>query len=639
MAVGFTQVHWRYDGNADKAFSAGVRFYTRGEYSLAAAEFEKLLRLSPHQRTTSSYVMLGKSRFNLAQYAEAVKISKQFLDKHPESNYISDAHYVLSICYLKLRRYDDALMHALISSDVPTNPKLQNQALSIAERLSDSKLSIEELKEISAEVSSVVARDFINMKIGERYLSLGNFLLAEHWLTLVARRKPAGRYSSRASDALDRIKRGLALKIGALLPLKSSTGKPDQGEQFLSGMQLALEEIGPQLSSTIRITLDPRDTRRERTRAIQQFQELANDANVVAVLGPIFSDEAFAVGELATQYGVPLLSPTASADGVAALGRFVFQANPDLTTRGRAAARFSVSALGLTIFGILAPNEGHGKAIADAFAQELNIVGGRVAAYETYAENETDFREQFTRLRRSSFTAAAEPEISFARNFSSRQIMQMIEAGARPRVIDSLLDRGTSIGVTKLFGTRGRRIADSLGIKTIVREISTDSPSVVVAGIQALFVPIPSSEQIGIITSQMAYHGLSAQLLGTGEWNDPDELELHRRYADGVIFFSDSYTAPDDTQYLRIANTYQERYRRKPSSAVLFGFDAMNLVLALIRKGALTRTQLADELSLVENFAAIHSPITLSQGRVNCELHVLQYKGGVIKKIGEATLR
>ena len=64
-------------------------------------------------------------------------------------------------------------------------------------------------------------------------------------------------------------------------------------------------------------------------------------------------------------------------------------------------------------------------------------------------------------------------------------------------------------------------------------------------GIDALFVPIASADEIPIVSSQIKYFNIQAQMLGTGDWNDVAMLDLNRQYTDGIVFFADS--SPDVT--------------------------------------------------------------------------------------------
>jgi len=88
--------------------------------------------------------------------------------------------------------------------------------------------------------------------------------------------------------------------------------------------------------------------------------------------------------------------------------------------------------------------------------------------------------------------------------------------------------------VESLFGNNGRRVADSMKIPTQRIRAKYDSLGMPVAAFDAIFLPISSLEEIGIVTSQLRYFNFQAQLLGNGNWYEPNELEQQRQYCNGI---------------------------------------------------------------------------------------------------------
>jgi ABC-type branched-subunit amino acid transport system substrate-binding protein len=67
----------------------------------------------------------------------------------------------------------------------------------------------------------------------------------------------------------------------------------------------------------------------------------------------------------------------------------------------------------------------------------------------------------------------------------------------------------------------------------------------------------------------------------------------------------------------------------------MIGYDAMKLLLRAIRQGATRREEIVSALSSSRPLQGVHSKLILGQGRVNSFLTLLQFKGRVIRKIGE----
>lgn len=636
-----SQSRWEYNKDAERRFSAALKKYTHGEFSDAAAEFEYLLKLPPHQRTTAAHIMLGKAYLQAKQLRESVKVLKQFIDSYPESFYIDDAYYTLGLNYEMQHRLDDALVQFLEALEVTDDPKLHARALSLCERLADEKLTLPMLEDVLRDVHNPDSRDFLSIKIAEKYLATANVIMGEKILEPVVKGTPPSPYSSRAQALLEKIRLGVNVKIGVLLPLMNRATQKQlkaYGEEFLLGMQFALEEQRTLRNSLVDISLEVRDTERDLAIAAKQTQEIANDKSVVAILGPIFNAEAVSCAGIANAKEIPLITPAANADGIAAVGPYVFQANPDISTQGIAAAQYVTSVLGMRALAVLAPNDGNGKTMAAAFAHEALSRGAKILAIEWYPPGTTDLREQLMRIRRVSLTEA-EPLLSFAEQFSQSDIMHMVEAGVKPRTIDSLMDRSATVSVDKLFGPNGKHIADSLHLHTFVPEMNVENLELPAAGVQAIYMPINSPEEIGILTSQIIYYNIKCQLLGSGQWYDRVELDTHKRYADGVIFFSDFFLDTGDSLYTHFAKRWYEKTKKKVSTNVVLGYDVLHLVSNAIFEGATTRDRLTQMLSTYQHVPGLHGKVTLKRNRVNSELHVLQFKDEDIKKIAEVSIQ
>jgi ABC-type branched-subunit amino acid transport system substrate-binding protein len=156
-----------------------------------------------------------------------------------------------------------------------------------------------------------------------------------------------------------------------------------------------------------------------------------------------------------------------------------------------------------------------------------------------------------------------------------------------------------------------------------------------VTTIDALFLPIASAAEIAIVTSQVRYFNFQTQLLGTGNWNDINELDQNRLYANGVVFATDAYWEEIDQQYRNFVRSYRASLARSPTSNAMFGYDAMKLVLRLIRNGATRREDIISALGTVRSFQGVHSKICFSESRVNSCLTLLQFKNRSLKKVGE----
>ena len=183
-----------------------------------------------------------------------------------------------------------------------------------------------------------------------------------------------------------------------------------------------------------------------------------------AIIGPISSNEVFASAGIANERGVPLITPTATANGIAAIGPFIFQANPDYDTRGRDAAAFAYNTLGARNFAVLAPTDVAGKQLAESFIAEVNSLGGEMIDVQWYAAGSVDLRTELMSMRRKALERLEVPTIDFSAKMRQSELNKFIKWGVNQHVLDSLIERGLTAPVTLLFGSRGKQIADSLKI-------------------------------------------------------------------------------------------------------------------------------------------------------------------------------
>ncbi|MEK7748633.1 MAG: ABC transporter substrate-binding protein, partial [Bacteroidota bacterium] len=255
-----------------------------------------------------------------------------------------------------------------------------------------------------------------------------------------------------------------------------------------------------------------------------------------------------------------------------------------------------------------------------------------------YQAGATDLRTQIEAMRKKSLEKAAVPILDFSRRIKHSDINRLVAMGFSEKMLDSLMEVGGSISVDVLFGKNGTRIADSLGFVTEKPVVRIDSLGLPVENIHSIFVPIASPEEIGVVGSQLRFFNFQTQILGTGEWQDPGELDQNRQYVDSVIFSTDSYWEEKDQAYKIFSAKFQKSMKKKPTKNMLFGYDAMKVLLHVIKQGASHRNDVASQLAKVRDFPAIHSKISLVERRVNSHITLMQFRGRSIRKIGEVDI-
>ncbi|HTP79571.1 MAG TPA: penicillin-binding protein activator [Bacteroidota bacterium] len=630
-----------FSPDAERQFVEGMKFFQAGHYDSAAVYFRRHLKEFPQShRATGAYIMGGKSLYFTADYRESVKLLKDFIDRYSESLYIPDAHYTLGLDYYKEGRYEDAASEFLTVRQTARESKLLARSDRLLNLICSNNLSLAEVQLLVADATIPETRALLNVRLAEKIYQAGDVKGAVAVLKDVAALPPNIPAVGDALNLLDRIQKGGTLKVGVVLPLLLKGEDPQSREvglDFLSGIQLATDDYNR--GAATKVTLDVRDSERDPSVAARQVTELCGDEKVSAILGPLSSNEVFAGVGISNAKGVPLITPTATANGIAAVGGFVFQANPDYDVRGRAMAQYAFDKLGERRFGVLAPVDAPGKQMADAFTDQVKKCGGEVIDVQWYQSGTTDLRIQLSTMRQRALEKTEVPFVDFSAKLKKEDIDKMLMWGVNSRVVDSLSEREDSALVTFLFGPQGAHIADSLQIPTGIVKLKYDSLGLPVQNVDGLFVPIANSDEIPVVTSQIKFYNFQSQLLGTGDWNDIMQLDQNQEYTDGVIFTVDSYTDAKDPAYRQFALKYRQSNKDKPPGMnALYGYDSMKMLLSVISGGAIHRNEIAGALQNVKGFSGLHSKISFMPTRVNGYLTVMQYRGHTVRKVGEEDL-
>jgi branched-chain amino acid transport system substrate-binding protein len=85
------------------------------------------------------------------------------------------------------------------------------------------------------------------------------------------------------------------------------------------GAQLAIEQANAKGDLPVRLELLPEDTQGSKDNALPIANQLKDDTSVVAVIGPAFSGESFAVNPILGQAGIPQVTPSATNPGLNAI--------------------------------------------------------------------------------------------------------------------------------------------------------------------------------------------------------------------------------------------------------------------------------------------------------------------------------
>ncbi len=634
-----------FDEEAEELFLEGVARFEADAYQDATLLFNRILQDYPtSHRVTAAYVMKSKALLRMNRNLETARTIRTFLDRYPASSYRADAHLVLGAVFERVGRYDDAIReyrsawHAL-----PEEPsaKLFRLVIASLDSVIDQHVPVGSVRTALETSVDTDERAFLWLKIGEKEAAYENVVGASIAYDTLVRYYPRNPFGERVAALERHIGARQTLRLGVLLPLlqKSEPSAVQRlGNEIFEGISYAVNEYDSDPTTRVRVSLEVRDSERDAAVAARAVEDLARDPDVVGILGPVFSSTTSSAAAIAQELSIPLVSPTANANGIAARGNMIFQVNPDYETRGRAMARFAVLRKGFAALAVLAPRDTYGRLLAEAFMREARRLEATVLASEWYMDGSSDMKSQLRRIRRAGMLHAAEPLLGFGGTLHRSDMMKLVGLGVPLRRLDSLMAVGNAIEAHLLLGPEAKLILDSLQVPVEYDESRIDSLEYPVTSIDAIYVPISSPAEIGVVSSQIVYFHFKTQLLGSGEWGDIAELDANKRYTDGVIFESETFIDSESGTYADFVLGFTRQFNKRPTKNVLYGVDAAQLILERIRLGASTRPALALSLAETKDFRGLRSQIGFSYRRVNSWLTILQYTDDRLQRLEEISV-
>ena len=173
-----------------------------------------------------------------------------------------------------------------------------------------------------------------------------------------------------------------SIKIGVIQPSGYYTG-------FFQGAELARTQInntgGPLGKQVEFIVMDNQAERPvpDTAESVRIAKTLIEQEGVIAILGPIFSNNSMQVGPVAQQLGRPII-PSSAGEFVTAAGDFVFLIVPSTSVQGRVMAQFATDTAELaetTAATIRQADSAYTEGLTQAFEENFqNWVGKSLAA-------------------------------------------------------------------------------------------------------------------------------------------------------------------------------------------------------------------------------------------------------------------
>jgi len=371
--------------------------------------------------------------------------------------------------------------------------------------------------------------------------------------------------------------------LGVVLPLSGPFGR--FGEETLQGILLAAGIFGAADGTAPEsgVKLLIRDTAGRPELAAQAVRELAEDANVSAILGPMLSGESEAAAAAAEAAGVPLLA-LSSREEIAHERPYVFRLRTTPQQEIATLVEHLTRDLGAQRFAILYPRDRYGRGAHKLFWESVEQAGGRVVAVAAYDPEANDFAGPIRELLGFSLLSPGDEQALAQRANLERRARRL-----PPQQAAKLREEAKAI-----TGPGG-------------------SPLPPIVDFDVLFIP-ESYEKVVLIAPQLAFHeAFGMRLVGTSGWHHADLVELGRRHVEGARFTSLFFAEGRLPEIPEFTRRYEQAFSSQPEAFAAQGFDAAQLVLLQLARGKTSRDALRDGVLAVQGFPGVSGVLSLQE--------------------------
>lgn len=419
-----------------QSMETGIRLYQEGDYSRALQVFDDF------EDDPLALLFIGKSHFSLGNFL----VAKNNLSR-VDSSYMevfTEAQYTSALADFQLKNFTPALEKLHYIKESRGTSSVRREAVTFYFQILN-YLSIDQrFKVFNATKYDQIRLDLVKSAIGKVHYNTASILLDKYLETAMnpdlnqirqveMALSDSARYMAAYNpDAYPEAPEGMAYNIGVALPaFDINSPNYEIAQNLYFGIQLAVEDFNSQNTSK-KAFLSFKDTQADAAHADPVFNELVWKHNVDAIIGPLFSEEAFIFSKFAEIYQVPLITPLANADSLNLDLSYTFQLNPIFSIHGKKMAQHAVNTLGYDTLTVIADRGSLGEASAIAFRNEAIRLGAEILKYYS-----VDLESQGYDI--SEFTTFLNPLTDTLTNYTIDAIYAPFTGQAAATLTNSLL--------------------------------------------------------------------------------------------------------------------------------------------------------------------------------------------------------
>lgn len=584
----------------DALYRAGVLAFEEGDYVQARKSLNELVFENPlHPKADDARLKAGLAAVELKAWRDAYQTLSTLLERlSGEDKRLAEEG--LAKAAAATQQFSEALRMALKKVDAAQTPEDTKAALDELQVVVETKTDFRSIAEAWEGLSpSSPAWPLLTFKLARVYYHLRDYPRLEERLDALLEKAPNSPWAKDAQALKARVSRRAQVRpkaIGAVLPM---SGKYKAfGETTLRGLQLALK--GSEVELVVK------DTQGDPALTGKLVEELALDDGVIAIVGPLLTDDARRAALVAEELQVPLIT-LSRAPQLTEIGPYVFRTMVTNEQQAEALADYAMGTLGYKSFAMLYPNTPFGVELTNEFWDAIVKRGGEVRGVESYDHDQKTFTEEAKKLvgryyledRYDYIEQLREIREKDTDEFHRRKAIEKMKAKLDP-VVDF----------------------EALLIPDAWQTVSLVAPALAVEDIITNACDKRDLERIQKTTGKA--HLKTVTLLGPSTWSspkgqsgDPMLIERGGKYVLCSVFVDTFFEGSDRAGTKTFVKAFREAYRDATITLLdVVGYDTGAIVKNVVEKGQPgTREAFRERLAGLKNFEGATTSISFDDKR------------------------
>jgi ABC-type branched-subunit amino acid transport system substrate-binding protein/outer membrane protein assembly factor BamD (BamD/ComL family) len=570
-----------------ESWAIATKMIQNGKYAEAVAPLESITqRMWDSPLGDKACALLIEAQLLSKAPKKAAWNAKRFLDSKPASVYRDRVESVVAFQKIQDGNVFSGVEDLFRVFAYSKNPAAKARAKdAILQVLASSLLG-------SGELQSLVERNlrdkdilaYLNLQLGREHQTEGRWKAARLDYSRVIHDNegtPVGDAAQQGLSALEDLGNGMP-SILVVAPLSGDYS--DFGLEMVQGALLAYEEFTAKNGKKLLLRIV--DDRADPVRAIRRVQNAMENDAIVGIVGPMMSPAATAVGAwLATTYPqIPMITPTATDEGIASLGTNVFQLNVPTASLARSVADYALRCLDAHEFAIFSPLNDYGRIMSDEFSRQVELNGGRVLSMQYYQEGNVDYQTEFNRVR--------------ARKLSLDNRRRNIAKG---------------VEAAETYSPKGRR------------EYMEDS----LLSFDAIIIPTADPKDAATIASHTAFNKIGGTLLGSSGWYGKPLIVEGKRQVENSYFSVPFTEVLEDSSYQKFLKSFQSRWDgHQPGNNKVSGlsYDAMRVLMNTWIKSQ--GNNVPQAILAQKTFPGVYGTFEFAPNGANVAQHIMSVRKG-----------